>query len=76
MTRIMEDLNPMLHVRFEGRSYRIPIGALDLGSLSTDREIKHSLAGYLNVAPAKFSAYVVERHDNGNITVRPEAVFG
>ncbi len=76
MSRIVEQLVPMVHIRFEGRSYRIPANALDVGSLSTDNEIRQALARYLNVHVNKFAAYVVERHDNGNITVRPEAVFG
>jgi hypothetical protein len=47
-----------------------------VGSLSSDNEIKQALAQHFDVPAAKFTAYVVERHDNGNITVRPEAVFG
>jgi hypothetical protein len=72
----MEQLNPMIHVRFAGQSHRIEASALDVGSLSSDNEIKQALAQHFDVPVAKFTAYVVERHDNGNITVRPEAVFG
>ena len=53
-----------------------PKNVLDVGSGSTDREIKGAVAGYLDVTEARFRSYVVERHENGNITVRPEAVFG
>jgi len=31
---------------------------------------------YLDVPAGSFKLYVVEHHGNGNITVRPEAVFG
>ena len=72
----MEQLNPMIHVRFAGQSHRIESSRLDVGSLSSDNEIKQALAKYFHVPVAKFTAYVVERHDNGNITIRPEAVFG
>src|SRR3712207_6671770 len=64
------------HVRFAGRSFDIPLSSLDLGVMSADGQIKRSLARYLNVPEFKFDAYVVDRHANGNLTVRPEAVFG
>ena len=66
----------VLHIRFDGRSFDIPLSDLDVGALSSDVEIKRSLAGYLNVSEAKFRDYTVDRHDTGNLTVRPEAVFG
>ena len=66
----------MLHVRFEGASRDIPCRDLDLGALSSDNDVREALADYLDVPVRKFRAYVIERHDNGNITVRPEATFG
>ena len=65
-----------LHVRFEGKSFDIDLAHLDVGVRSRDREIKRALALYLAVAEVRFVHYVIERHENGNITVRPEAVFG
>ena len=67
---------PQLHIRFEGRSFDIPLTDLDVGVLSSDAEIKHALAGYLNVGEVKFRDYTVDRHETGNLTVRPQAVFG
>ena len=66
----------VLHVRFEGRSLDIGLAVLDVGNLSTDQEIRQALAVYLDVSVRRLAPYVVERHANGNITVRPEAVFG
>ena len=66
----------MLHVRFDGRSLDLAFRVLDVGDLSTDVEIRLALAHYLDVNPQRLARYVVERHANGNITVRPEAVFG
>lgn len=66
----------VVHVRFEGRSWDIAFGVLDLGDRSTDDEVRRALARYFDVPVRKLAAYVVERHANGNITVRPEAVFG
>jgi|tagenome__1003787_1003787.scaffolds.fasta_scaffold19914812_1 hypothetical protein len=64
------------HVRFAGRSFDIPLTALDLGALSADGQIKRGVARYLEVPSFKLDDYVVDRHPNGNLTVRPEAVFG
>jgi hypothetical protein len=67
---------PVLHIRFDGRSFDIPLSDLDVGAMSSDADVKLALAGYLNVPDAKFRDYTVDRHDTGNLTVRPEAVFG
>ncbi len=67
---------PWLHVRFEGRSYDLPLADLDLGPISPDEDVRRALAGYLDVKQRDLAHYVVERHANGNMTVRPEAVFG
>jgi hypothetical protein len=42
----------VLHIRFEGRSFDIPLSDLDVGTLSIDAEVKRALAGYLNALPA------------------------
>lgn len=64
------------HVRFAGRSFDIPLAALDLGGLSADGQIRRAIARHLNVPEFKLDAYVIDRHANGNVTLRPEAVFG
>ena len=76
MTQTTGRFHPMIHIRFAGQSYRLGANELDLGNLSSDNEIKQALARHFRVPVGKLTAYVVERHDNGNITVRPEAVFG
>ncbi len=65
-----------LHIRFEGRSWDILSRDLDVSPMSTDEQVRRALANYFDVALGKFRVYVIERHENGNITVRPEAVFG
>ena len=67
---------PVLHIRFEGRSFDIPLSDLDVGAMSADADVMRALAGYLEVPEAKFRDYVVDRHETGNLTVRPQAVFG
>ena len=66
----------LVHIRFEGRSRDIPQGDLDIGQASSDAEIKRALARHLEVPEARFRDYVIDRHETGNMTVRPEAVFG
>ena len=66
----------MVHVRFDGRSWTVPTDALAISARAGDEEVKQAVAAYLEVAVTELAPYVVERHVTGNITVRPEAVFG
>jgi hypothetical protein len=66
----------VIHVRFEGQSWSLAFNVLDIGDLSTDQDVRQALAEYFDVPARKFAPYVVDRHANGNITVRPEAMFG
>jgi hypothetical protein len=66
----------VVHIRFEGRSIDVPQSDLDVGAASSDNDIKRALARYLETPEAKLRDYVIDRHDTGNMTVRPEAVFG
>ena len=66
----------VLHARFDGRSFDIPLADLDIGLGSDDRLVKRVLARHLEIPEAKLRDYTVDRHETGNLTVRPEAVFG
>jgi len=76
MAELIPQNAPRLHVRFDGRSWDLLLSDLDVGAVSPDNEIRQALARYFDVPVAKFNPYIVERHANGNLTVRPEAVFG
>ena len=76
MTELISRQDRRVHVRFEGRSWDIAFALLDIGDLSADNEVRAALARYLDMPATKLAPYVVERHANGNITLRPEAVFG
>jgi hypothetical protein len=65
-----------VHVRFAGRSFDVPAGQLDLGLGSSDAEVKRALARHLEVPVSRLDDYVIDRHANGNLTLRPEAIFG
>lgn len=64
------------HVRFDGRSFDVPLADLDIGPIGADDSVRQAMAGYLGVPASRLDDYVIDRHANGNLTVRPEAVFG
>ena len=77
MSRNMNQIaGAVIHVRFAGRSFDVPIEQFDLGIGSSDEQIKRALAQHLEVPASRLADYVVDRHANGNLTLRPEAVFG
>jgi hypothetical protein len=66
----------VVHIRFDGRSLDIPQAELDIGLATGDAHIKRVVARHLDVPEADFRDYVIDRHQTGNLTLRPEAVFG
>jgi hypothetical protein len=69
-------LDPILHVRYSGRSVDLLLSDLDIGSLSDDHTIRRAVAEYLGIKFSVLQNYAVDRHPNGNLTIRPQAVFG
>jgi hypothetical protein len=69
-------LSSVIHVRAEGLSRDVPLSELDLGPEPADRELKQALARRLELPQAAVRDLVVDRHATGNLTVRPQAVFG
>jgi hypothetical protein len=65
-----------LHVRVMGRSRDISLTQLNLQSYASDETIRQELARFMEVPIERLKDTFIERHENGNITVRPEAVFG
>lgn len=67
----------MVHIRYDGRSIDLPLQQLDLGDLSSDRQVRHAVANHLGQPTEKFANFVVDRNKTtGDITLRPQAVFG
>ena len=66
----------ILHIRIAGQSQDLALRDLNLNQHSTDKQIRRALASRLDVSLKMLNAYVIERHMNGNMTVRPEAIFG
>jgi len=69
-------MNSTLHVRYNGESFDLPLLSLDLSNLLDDRQIKQRLADRLEIQPSRLSDYVIDRHANGNLTLRPQAIYG
>lgn len=68
--------SPVAHIRFEGRSLDLSLAELGVGEAASNDDVKQAAASYLKVSAARLRDYVVDRHDSGNVTVRPQAVFG
>jgi len=66
----------MVHIRYDGRSYDLVEGQIGVGAQMSDQEIKQRLAQHFDVSLRSFQHYVVDRGPNGNLIVRPEAVYG
>lgn len=66
----------MVHIRFDGRSWQVPAATLGLDEVTDESAVKHAVAAYLDIAVEQLAPYIVEVHPSGNVTVRPEAVFG
>jgi hypothetical protein len=65
-----------VHTMIGGVSSDIAFTSLDIGDASTDAEIKTAVAQHFSLPTSKLTHFAVDRHENGNVTVRPEAVFG
>ncbi|HNT78230.1 MAG TPA: hypothetical protein PKH77_24720 [Anaerolineae bacterium] len=65
-----------VHVRFEGQSWTLALAVLNLREPFDPEAVRTALANHFDVPLQKFAVYVVEQHPNGNVTVRPEAIFG
>ena len=66
----------MVHVRFEGRSYDMSEAQAHIKVGMDDTQIKERLAQYFDIHRNRFSDYVIDRTSNGDLIIRPEAVYG
>ncbi len=68
--------SPIAHIRFEGRSLDLPLAELGASEATSNDDLKQAAARYLQVSAKRLRDYVVDRHESGNVTIRPQAVFG
>lgn len=68
---------PQLHIRYDGRSIDVPLNELDVGDASTDEQVRTAVADHLGVPVGKLRAFTIDRTaGTGEMTMRPEAIFG
>lgn len=68
---------PSCHIFYGGNQYDWTLEEMDLGELATDDEIRHKVADFINAPFSKVQNFFVDRNtETGDITVRPQAVFG
>jgi len=75
-TATVDTHGAMVHVRVQGRSRDIAIDLLGINSNSSDESVRSAVALFMEMNLEQLHNTVVERHANGNLTVRPPAVFG
>jgi hypothetical protein len=64
-------------IRYEGHSYDVTFDDLDIGELSNEAEIRQAVARHLEAPPQKLANFAVDKNtESGDITLRPQAVFG
>lgn len=66
----------VVHVRVQGRSRDIALDLLGINSASPDEAVRNAIANFMELPAETLRLTVIERHENGNMTVRPQAVFG
>lgn len=66
----------MIHVRFDGRSYDFKERRLGISAENSDAEIRQRLVRYFDCRAHGFESYFIDRMPNGDVIVRPEAVYG
>lgn len=64
----------LVHARINGSSHEIT--DLDLPANASDAEVRTRVANKLDIAVSVIDRHVVDRGPDGNIVVRPEAVYG
>ena len=71
-----QEVNAMVHIRFEGRSVDVAETQLGIASEMNDLAVKERVARHLDVNAERLFGYVIDRRPSGELIVRPEAVYG
>jgi hypothetical protein len=62
----------VIHIRFGGVSFDIPLTSLDIGTATADTKVKRALATRLLVNPDRLDGHVIDRLPDGNLSIRPD----
>ena len=66
----------MIHIRYEGRSLNVKEQELNIHAGLNDQAIKERVARDFQVSADEMQFDVIDRTPNGDLIVRPEAVYG
>jgi len=66
----------VIHVVFAGIRFDLALAGLEIAATDDDYLVKLAVARRLKVPVSRFDDYLVERNADGNLTIRPETVFG
>ncbi|HEY3999629.1 MAG TPA: hypothetical protein VGO93_12225 [Candidatus Xenobia bacterium] len=72
----MGKASPLLHVRVNGHSHDVPLAELGLPYGADDRTIRRAVASWLDLPTRDVDGLLLDRAPNGNLILRPAAVFG
>ena len=75
MATTIEEL-AVIHVRFGTHRADLPWVEVDFSRISTDRQVCRAVADALGVPASELAGAAVDRHPNGNLTVRASDGFG
>ncbi len=65
----------IIRIRFAGETCELPLSTLDLYSNSSDGQVRRAVATALMIPVERLEEHTIDRHPNGNLTVRPDAMF-
>jgi hypothetical protein len=64
---------PIVHVRLPGgRTLHVPLKALGVTPRTDERRLREALASYLEIGVGRLDSYILDRHPNGNLVLRPQ----
>ena len=75
MTLVKHDRGT-IRVRFKHHRVDLPWADVDTSRISTDGQVRRAVAAALGVPAADLAGAAVDRHTDGNLTVRPPVGFG
>ena len=65
----------VIHVRFAGETFDLPLATLEIGPMCSDARIRRAVAENLVIPLERLGDHVVDRHASGNLTIRPADRF-
>jgi hypothetical protein len=65
----------VVHVRFAGETFGLPLTTLEIGPMCSDARIRRAVAENLMIPLERLAAHVIDRHASGNLTIRPADRF-